>query len=205
MATDKVILQGGGEHARVVLDSLLSQGITVLGLFDPKYTGHLFGVPQRGVYDPLFEVDAKALVAIGDNALRKRVVAATHHKFINSIHSSAIVSKHSSFGLGNMIMHGTIIQAQAKLANHIIINTGARVDHDCDISDYVHVAPGVVLCGSVAIGEGTFIGAGAIVIPGKKIGRCCTVGAGSVVISDLPDYAVAVGNPARIIKFNKPS
>lgn len=205
MVTDSVILQGGGEHARVVLDSLLSKGITVLGLFDPKYKGHLFDVPQLGVYDPSFEKDAKAIVAIGDNALRKRVVATTHHAFTNSIHHSAIVSKHSSIGLGNMIMHGAIIQAQAKIANHIIINTGAKVDHDCDISDYVHIAPGVVLCGSIAIGEGTFIGAGAIVIPGKKIGRWCTVGAGTVVISDLPDYAVAVGNPARVIKFNKPS
>mgnify|MGYP003402131093 CR=1 FL=1 len=41
MATTKIILQGGGGHARVVLDCLLSQGAAVVGIFDPKYTGHM--------------------------------------------------------------------------------------------------------------------------------------------------------------------
>ncbi len=41
MATTKVILQGGGGHARVVLDVLLSQGIIVPALVDAKYTGDL--------------------------------------------------------------------------------------------------------------------------------------------------------------------
>ena len=40
-------------------------------------------------------------------------------------------------------------------------------------------------------------------IPGKKIGRWVTIGAGSVVTKDIPDYAVAVGHPARVIKFNR--
>jgi acetyltransferase EpsM len=59
----------------------------------------------------------------------------------------------------------------------------------------------VVLCGTVKVGEGTLIGARAIVIPGKKIGKWVTIGAGSVVVKDIPDYAVAVGNPARVIKI----
>ena len=74
---DKVILQGGGEHARVVLDCLLSMGFEVKGLFDPKYSDELFGVKQLGAYDPAFETDAKAIVAIGDNGLRKKVAAAS--------------------------------------------------------------------------------------------------------------------------------
>ena len=68
---DEVILHGGGEHARVVLDCLLASGCTVPGLFDPKYDGFLMGVPQRGAYNPQMEKQAKAIVAIGDNALRK--------------------------------------------------------------------------------------------------------------------------------------
>jgi acetyltransferase-like isoleucine patch superfamily enzyme len=54
------------------------------------------------------------------------------------------------------------------------------------------------------VGEGTHIGAGAVVIPSIRIGKWCTIGAGTVVIRDIPDYATAVGNPARIIKFRKP-
>jgi sugar O-acyltransferase (sialic acid O-acetyltransferase NeuD family) len=103
-----------------------------------------------------------------------------------------------------MILHGVIIQAQSVIGDHVIINTGARVDHDCLVSSYVHLAPGVILCGNVTVGEGAFIGAGATVIPGKKIGAWSTVGAGAVVTKDVPDYAVVVGTPGRIIKTNKP-
>ena len=199
----KVILQGGGEHARVVLDCLQAQNIDVLALFDPKYSGDLIGIPQRGAYDASFEKTAQAIVAIGDNQLRKKVVAKTQHRFTNAIHPSAVVSTQSSIGEGNMILHGSILQAQARIGNHCIVNTGARIDHDCVIGDYVHIAPGAVLCGVVTVGEGSFIGAGSVIIPGKKIGAWATIGAGAVVISDVPDRAVVVGNPARIVKYNE--
>lgn len=202
MEIAKVILQGGGEHARVVLDCLLGQGIPVVGLFDPKYSGSLFGVKQLGAYDPSAEPGALAVVAIGDNVVRKRVAGITKHSFAQVIHPSVILSQYSTVGTGSMLLHGVIIQAQTRIGDHVIINTGARVDHDNMIGDYVHIAPGAVLCGSVTVGEGTFIGAGSIVIPGIKIGKWATIGAGSVVIRDIPDRALAVGNPARIIRVN---
>jgi sugar O-acyltransferase (sialic acid O-acetyltransferase NeuD family) len=204
MEKESVLLQGGGEHAKVVLDCLLSQGVHVAGLFDPKYSGHLYGVPHLGEYNSSFSPASKAIVAIGNNSVRKKVALMTRHAFTNAIHPSAIISSRATIGNGNMILHGAIIQTQAVLGNHIIINTGASVDHECVIGDYVHIAPGTVLAGVVSIGEGTFVGAGATIIPGKKIGAWCIVGAGAVVITDIPDFAVAVGNPARIIKYNKP-
>lgn len=203
MAT-KIFLQGGGGHARVVLDCLLSQGSTVSGIFDSKLTGTVMGIPLQGEYDPAFEPDAVAIVAIGDNATRKEVVTRTKHLFTNALHPSAIFSTYAQLGTGNMILHGAIVQAQTTIGNHVIINTGAQVDHDCVVADYVHLAPGARLCGNVSIGEGALVGAGAVIIPGKKVGAWATIGAGAVVISDIPDYAVAVGNPARIVKYNKP-
>jgi sugar O-acyltransferase (sialic acid O-acetyltransferase NeuD family) len=196
----KVILQGGGEHAKVVLDCLLSQGIEVLALFDPKYTGELFGVSQRGVYDPAFAPGAKAIVAIGNNRVRQRVAFITKHDFSNAIHSSCIVSNHVALGEGIMILHGAIVQAQTKIGNHVIVNTAASVDHDCVLDDFVHVAPRAVLCGRVSVGEGTLIGAGAVILPGIRIGAWATVGAGAVVTKDVPDGAMVIGNPARVVR-----
>lgn len=190
-------MQGGGEHAKVVLDCLLSQGVEVLALFDPKYTGELFGVQQRGVYDPAFAPDAKAIIAIGDNAVRKKVVSTTRHTFTNAIHSSCIISKQVHLGEGNMILHGAIVQAQTKIGNHVIVNTAVSVDHDCVLEDYVHVAPRAVLCGRVHVGEGTLVGAGSVILPGIRIGAWAIVGAGAVVTKDVPDGAMVVGNPAR--------
>jgi sugar O-acyltransferase (sialic acid O-acetyltransferase NeuD family) len=199
----RVILQGGGDHARVVLDCLLDQGISVAGIFDPQQSGHLFGIPQLGNYQKDYEPEASCVVAIGDNAVRKKVADHTVHKFINVIHASAIVSSRSKIGNGNMILHHSIIQACAVIGDHVIINTGAQVDHDCKVDSYAHIAPGAVLCGSVNVGEGAFVGAGAVVIPGKKIGRWAVIGAGSVIRTDVPDYTVVAGNPARMIRHLK--
>ena len=48
--------------------------------------------------------------------------------------------------------------------------------------------------------EGAFIGLGCSIIPGKEIGKWAVVGAGAAVISNVPDYSVSVGVPAKVIK-----
>ena len=55
----------------------------------------------------------------------------------------------------------------------------------------------------IHIGEDSWIGAGAIILPNVTIGKCCVIGAGAVVTHDIPDYSVAVGVPARVIKTIK--
>ena len=52
----------------------------------------------------------------------------------------------------------------------------------------------------VRIGWGSWLGTNTVVLPGVSIGRHVAVGAGAVVTSDLPDNAVAVGAPARVVK-----
>ena len=50
------------------------------------------------------------------------------------------------------------------------------------------------------VGSGSWLGHGTVVLPGADIGRHVAVGAGSVVTGPLPDFSVAVGNPARVIR-----
>ena len=52
----------------------------------------------------------------------------------------------------------------------------------------------------VVIGEGSWLGHGVVVLPGVTIGRHVVVGAGSVVVHSLPDFSVAVGAPARVVR-----
>jgi acetyltransferase-like isoleucine patch superfamily enzyme len=52
----------------------------------------------------------------------------------------------------------------------------------------------------VVIGDGSWLGFGTVVLPGARIGRHVTVGANSVVVGELPDYCVAVGAPATVIR-----
>jgi acetyltransferase-like isoleucine patch superfamily enzyme len=53
---------------------------------------------------------------------------------------------------------------------------------------------------AVVIGDGSWIGAGSVILPGANIGKHVAIGANSVVNGDIPDYSVAVGAPARVVK-----
>jgi acetyltransferase-like isoleucine patch superfamily enzyme len=56
----------------------------------------------------------------------------------------------------------------------------------------------------IVIKDGAHIGIGAIIMPGVTIGKGAVIGAGSVVTRDIPDYCVAAGVPAKVIKnFNQ--
>jgi len=56
----------------------------------------------------------------------------------------------------------------------------------------------------IVIGENVWLGACCMVVAGVKIGRNCVIGANSVVTEDIPDYCVAVGAPARVVKRYDP-
>jgi acetyltransferase-like isoleucine patch superfamily enzyme len=66
-------------------------------------------------------------------------------------------------------MAGSIVQANARIGKHCIINTGATVDHDCIVEDYAHIAPGAHLCGGVHVGEGALVGVSVGLEPGTHV------------------------------------
>ncbi len=63
----------------------------------------------------------------------------------------------------------------------------------------------VLLCKPVVIAESAWIGAGATILPGVRVGKHAVVGAMSVVTKDVPDYAVVVGSPAKVVKMLDPT
>ena len=204
-------LYGAGGHSKVITDILQSLGIEVLGVFDDrpqnaklKTMAIASGIRVKGEVFP--KLNAPLIISVGDNQRRAELdrMLRTNAKYGLAIHGTAIVSAKSTIGEGTVILQGAIVQSAAKVGRHVLINTAASVDHDNEIGDYAHISPHATLCGHVKVGEGTHIGAGAVVIPSIEIGKWCTIGAGTVVIRDIPDYATAVGNPARIIKMRQP-
>lgn len=67
------------------------------------------------------------------------------------------------------------------------------------IEDFVHISPNAALAGNILVKKGAHIGIGANIIQGITIGENAVVGAGAVVLNDVPDQAVVVGSPARVI------
>jgi len=67
----------------------------------------------------------------------------------NIVDASAKVSKHSQIDKGVFIGKHVVVNAGAVIGQGAIINSGAIVEHDCEIGEFVHIAPGTVLCGGV--------------------------------------------------------
>ena len=65
------------------------------------------------------------------------------------------------------------------------------------------IMAGPIQFGPVRIGDGSDLGMGCQILPGVTIGRGVQVGAGAVVTDDLPDYAVAAGVPAKVLRFRE--
>lgn len=91
----------------------------------------------------------------------------------------------------------------------IEIGAGTSIGEYCSIRDYNHgfadatksVKDQGYYGGPIKIGENCWIGRGAIVLPNVNIGSGVVIGANSVVLDDIPDGAVAVGAPARVIRI----
>lgn len=201
---DKICLFGASGHGKVIKESIESEGNEVVAFIDDKpKSNSLSGIPVFSTEEINRFSDEKIIVSVGDNSIRKKICKRLDTDFGKTSHSSAIISKSSNIEEGSVVMAGAIINADTKIGNHCIINTNSVIEHDCLIEDYVHISPNATITGNTHIGEGTHVGARAIIIPNLKIGKWVTIGAGAVIIKDVPDYAVVVGNPGKIIKYNK--
>lgn len=206
--SERVMVVGAGGHAKVVIDVLRAAGHEVLALFDDDASRHgqLFrGVPVVGGSADVVAHAAGAglrhfLVAIGHNRARLDIggrLEAAGLVGLAAVHPSAVLAPGVILGPGTVVMPGACINADTCIGAHGIVNTGARVDHDCVLGAGVHLAPGVVLCGNVSVGELAFVGAGTTVIPGMRIGARASVGAASAVVRPVADDSKVRGVPAR--------
>ena len=195
-----IYLFGAGGHAKVIINIIETCGKTVAGIFDDVHSKTIWNFSPVTFPGPFNFTTDELIIAIGNNSIRKRI-SLIEAKYHTAIHPSAIISGYSSIAEGSVVMGGALINADTIIGKHCIINSHASVDHDCLLEDYVHISPNATLCGGIQVGKCSHIGSGAVIIPGKKIGKNAVIGAGAVVISDIPDNAVAVGNPARVIKI----
>lgn len=116
---------------------------------------------------------------------------------------TAVIARTAALNEGTTVNAGAILGARSQVGRFVCINRSASVGHDANIGDFVSLGPGCVLGGHVAVGAGTFVGVGAICAPQVSIGTNATIGAGAVVLRDVPNCAVVVGNPGRILRVDE--
>lgn len=200
----KIVIIGSSGHAKVIIDAITKgRHYEILGLLDDfREQGETtLNIPVIGkVRDAEIYTDCSFIIAIGDNKHRHQIYSKLMElrlNYINVIHPSAIIGQEVDLGVGNFIAAGAIINSGTTIGNHCIINTGAQLDHDNVLHDFVSIAPKAALAGNVVIEKGSYIGMGANVIEKITISRHTVIGAGSVVNRSVPRFKVAYGNPCK--------
>ncbi len=205
-----VVILGNGGQARVVVDAIESQqSVRILGLVDAGNAPPHARYATLGRDEDLPSLLARLgpfdlVVAIGNNAVRQRVVnklaQAASFNYLTVIHPQAHVAGDVQVGAGTFVAIGATLCVGARLGQHVLINTNASVDHDCEVGDYAFIAPHVALGGAVYVGAGAMLGMGAVVLPSLSIGAGAVVAAGSVVTQNVADGALVMGVPARAVR-----
>jgi acetyltransferase EpsM len=205
----RIVLIGGGEHARVIIDAMRANGTidALAGFVDDAACEELtrrFSVPRLGTDANLSaRMDLNGILGFGGVHAAERRRAAVERLtgrvrgWATVVHSNAILAADVKPDAGTVIFAGAVINCGASVGAHCIVNTGAIIEHDVLLGDHTQVSPGAVLGGGVRVGEGAYIGLGARIRDHVTIGRGAVVGMGAVVVRDVAPGATALGVPAR--------
>jgi acetyltransferase-like isoleucine patch superfamily enzyme len=116
-----------------------------------------------------------------------------------------VIGAHAGIGMGAHISAAkqVLIEEYVLLARNVHIADHAHAFENIDVPI---MKQGINRIAPVSIGRSTWLGQNVVVLPGVTIGRHCVIGANSVVNSSIPDFSVAVGAPARVVRqFNRNS
>lgn len=201
---NKLLIIGASGHGKVVADIALKMNKwqSIAFLDDDESIKSSMGIEVIGKSDNAFTYldDYNILVAVGNNATRERIQNRLEAKGASIpilIHPNAVVGEQVELASGTVVMAGVVINCCTRIGKGCIINTGATIDHDSLIEDYVHISPGAHLAGTVKVGKGTWLGIGSTVSNNVNITSGCKVGAGAVVVRDITEAGTYVGVPVR--------
>jgi len=172
----------------------------------------IIGVPPRGHKGG----DLKTI--IGERAqIRSHTVIYAGNRIGNNFQTGNKVNIRELNEIGDNVSVGTlsVIEHHVNIENNVRIHTQVFIPEYSRLEEGAWIGPNVVLTNAKyplspgvknslkgpVIKRGAKVGANATILPGVVIGKNALVGAGAVVVNDVPDGAVVVGNPAKIIKY----
>lgn len=193
----KLTIIGASGHGKVVADIARLNGYDVIEFLDDDPNKTSCGqYPIVGKTDT--DIDGDLFVAIGSSEIRKHL--SNGKKLVSLIHPNSVIAEGVKIGEGTVIMAGAVVNPGTTIGNGCIVNTCSSVDHDCVLGNYVHIAVGAHLCGTVTVGDETWIGAGATINNNIAICNKCLIGSGAVVINHIDKPGTYIGMPAKRIK-----
>ena len=198
-----IIIIGASGNGKVVADLALKNNYKIKGFLDDN--GSLKEMVDFPVLGKICEAEqykntCEFVIAIGSNAIREKIAEQYNMKWATLVHPTATIGIDVDIEDGTVVMANAVINSSTRIGKHCIINTGAIVEHDNILEDYVHIAPNASLAGAVNIGEKTWVGIGASVKNNVSICDNCLIGAGGVVIKSIEACGTYAGVPVRKVK-----
>lgn len=215
-----VVILGAGGYAGIVWEILsLRPEIMVIGCTDKA-----LGMSERSmgegetlrilgdddVLPNLAEERSKlhAILALGPGLMdvRTRLIRTlglTGIPSMMAIHPRAIVSRLAEFGEGTVIGAGAILNPFTALGRHCVLYTGASIDHNAKIGNNVFICQGARVASHVELHDNVVVEMGASINSRVIIGEGARITGGAFVNTDVPDNAVVVGVPARVVRYRE--
>ena len=146
----------------------------------------LSGEARISVGDDVFVGAGSWLQVLADSSRAERGIAIEIGSG-TSIAGSCVLSAASRIRLGRSVL----LARNVYIADHM---------HEYDDIGVPVLDQGITRVAPVEIGDGAWLGQNVVIAPGVRVGRGAVVGANSVVRDDVPDFSVAVGAPARVVR-----
>jgi len=208
----------------VIHKSAIIYGKTIIGENSYILENVILGYPDRQILKAAYSKNIKIEdyqyqgTQIGQNALiRANTVIyckvsigddfQTGHNVL--IRENTIIGNHVSVGTN------TVIEGDTRVGNNVNIQSNVFIPKNTIIEDFVFIAPNAVLTNDKypirkhltlkgpVIRKGASIGANAIILPGIEVGVGSMIAAGAVVTTNIPQWKLAIGSPARIVELSE--
>ena len=217
MKSTNIVVFCAGPQTRVIIDILQDHPeYKIVGVIDSvKTIGSIFyGHEVIGRQNELMNLCDKydfqsGIIGLGDNYLREKVVLEIikqkeNFEFINAISKFSYISPTSKIGIGNVIMPGVVVNSEAEIANHCVINTNSSLEHNSFMEDFSSLSAGVTTGGYFNLGKYSAIALGVTILDRTSIGENVVVGSGALVTKNLDPNGLYYGIPAKRIRDRDP-
>jgi acetyltransferase EpsM len=195
----KIIIYGGGGHAKALIDLIRAVGVYQLaGIVDdgiPAGTAVL-DVPVLGGEEQLAALFARgirmavnAVGGIGRPQVRAKVfetIAQAGFTCPSLVHPSAWVEPSARLEAGVQVLAKSYISSDAAIGFGSLINAGVVVSHDCILGKIVNLSPGAMLAGGVVLEDFVQVGMAATINLNIRIGQGARIGNGATVKAHVP-------------------
>ena len=210
---DLIILGAGGVGGFLAHNlKLFSEHYNLIGFLDDdpeKNDKEMFGSKVLGEISQIEKYNNEKLsvgFGIAFPSIKKIILDKLSHLDINFpsfISQNAWLAPNIQVGKGVIIYPCVSINYNCIIDDFAVLNMNCALGHDCKVGKYSSLAPGVNLAGYTKIGNCVEVGIGACSIQNINIGNNSIIGGQAIVTKNIPDNAVVVGNPGRIMKYNE--